>query len=1078
MPTERVQRQIDRLLDETEAALAQLDWPEVRARADAVLALDPENEDARTFLAAAERAGATNGAAPAASSPTATPTAQERRQVTVFFSDLSGFTALNEKLDPEDVRDIVNKIWDRAGEIVGRYDGRVTKLLGDAVMAVFGDPVAHEDDPRRAVRAVLELHEAVEALNRDVQPRIGSPIGMHTGINTGVVLTSESVLDGKQTGPLGDTINVAARLSSLGTTGQILVGPETRRAIEDTFDLEDLGRHDLKGKGEPVAVARVVSIAARNVTPARRSGRFVGRDRELSLLRDEFERASKGESAFVAISAEAGSGKTRLIEEFRTRIASGATWLEGRAYPFAQNIPYYAITDLISNRLGIDESDSAETVRSKLEERIGALVENASEVLPPLLQLYDIEGSQGSSIDREAYRSRLLEAVRVLVQTLAGRGPLVVCLQDLHWADPSTVDLLRQLASGMSGSVLTLVNYRPEFAFHEGGIREIKLTELSDRDTRDLVESLLDASSVPDELVTFLEGRTSGNPFFVEEIVNGLLENHVLAHSSEGWALTGQFDATSVPTTIRGVIASRIDRLDAERRRILQEASVIGREFLFTILSQVSGGEGTLEDGLAALESADLIRRRDVDADLEYLFKHALTQEVAYSGLLRSKRHELHGRVALAMEKLLGDRHREYAESIAYHFQNSDTPERAVPYLIIAGKKAIERYALSEAESHYSAGYEIVLAQPPSPRRDHDLLELIVEWELLHYYTADLNSSTRLMKAHAELLDRVSDPELRGMWLMWHCFASYTTLRFDEAVVFADRAIAIGEEFDSPRVLAYALTQKTWALLQVGRNGEGVAAASRALELVGRLSDERDSRYVRLKASCGASITQLLVGDLIKSRVLAKELLDFAGVSGSRRALSLAHYALGIIYQSTGDTDRGGVELASAREAAPDPVYKALAEVNLTAYLANSGRYEEARSIVEASLRLAETQGILLFAHLLRANQGLLLLAEGELTKGMDQIEEVHREFLSLGSIGLGTQLGFGIATIYAHIATGEGMNSGGKLGTIMKNPGFALGRARKASQTAYDSFANLSANLPPTSRGFVLASSSSSRSS
>ncbi len=1063
MPGERIQRQIDRLLDETEAALVERDWTRVRALAGDVLRLDPENADARSFLDACERDGA--GAAPAAPAlaTIAAPT-QERRQVTVLFSDLSGFTALNERLDPEDVRDIVNKIWDRAGEIVGRYDGRVTKLLGDAVMAVFGDPVAHEDDPLRAVRAVLELHEAVEALNRDVEPRIGSPIGMHTGINTGVVLTSESVLDGKQTGPLGDTINVAARLSSLGTTGQILVGPETRRAIEDTFDLEDMGLHDLKGKGEPVAVARVVSLAARHVTPARRSGRFVGRESELSLLRDEFDRARKGEPSFVAISAEAGSGKTRLVEEFRTRIATDATWLEGRAYPFAQNIPYYAITDLISNRLGIDESDSSETVRSKLEQRIGALVENASEVLPPLLQLYDIEGSQGSSIDREAYRSRLLEAVRVVVHALAGQGPLVVCLQDLHWADPSTVDLLRQLASGMSGAVMTLVNYRPEFAFHEGGIREIKLTELSDRDTRDLVESLLDANSVPDELVTLLEGRTSGNPFFVEEIVNGLLENHVLARNSEGWALTGKFDATSVPTTIRGVIASRIDRLDAERRRILQEASVIGREFLFTILSQVSRGEGTLEDGLSALESADLIRRRDVDADLEYLFKHALTQEVAYSGLLRSTRHELHGRVGQAMEKLLGDRSREYAESIAYHFQNSDTPERAVPHLIIAGKKAVERYALPEAEAHYRAAYDILLAEPETPQRNHDLLELIVEWELLRYYTADVRASSQLMTEHARLLDDVADPDLRGMWLVWHCYVAYSTMHSAEAVVFADRAIALGEECGSARVVAHALTQKSWALLNTGLSTDAFAAAERALSLLPQLGDERDNRYVRLKAGCGASRAYLGMGDLIKARARVKEVMESAG--DSRRALSLAHNTLGAIHQFTGDTDRAGAEFALSRDTAPDPMYRAIADLNLGAHLSRSGQYEDARAFVESALRFAEAQGHVGFALGQRGNQALLMFADGELTKGMDQIEAMQREFATGGYSGIATQIGVIIATIYARMTTGEGMDSGGKLGTILRNPGFVLGRARKASQTAYDMFTELSATLPPDLEG------------
>jgi len=963
------------------------------------------------------------------------------------------------------VRDVVNKVWDRAGEIVGRYDGRINKLLGDAVMAVFGDPVAHEDDPQRAVRAALELHEAVEALNRDVEPRIGAPIGMHTGVNTGVVLTSETLLDGKQeTGPLGDTINVAARLQSLAQTGQVLVGPETRRAIEATYDLEDLGLHDLKGKGEPVPVARVLSIASRNVTPARRQARFVGRDSELSLLRDELERARSGTPAFVAVSGEAGSGKTRLVDEFHTRVASDVTWLEGRAYPFAQNIPYYAITDLISNSLGIDEADSAETVRTKLEQGIAAIVENSSEVLPPLLQLYDIEGSQGSSIDREAYRGRLLHSLRTLVLSLARRGTLVVRLQDLHWADPSTVDLLRQFAAEQLASTLTLYNYRPEFSFHEGGIREIKLTELSDRDTRELVESLLDAGNVPNELVTFLEQRTGGNPFFMEEIVNSLLENHFLTRNGDGWTLTGQFDATSVPTTIRGVIAARIDRLDAERRRILQEASVIGREFLFTILSQVSGGDATLEDGLSALESADLIRKGHVDPDLEYLFKHALTQEVAYQGLLRSKRHELHGRVAQAMERLLGERQREYAESIAYHFQNSDSPERAVPYLLIAGKKAIERYALKEAETHYASAYEILLRQSESALRDHALLDLIVEWSLLHYYTGDLPAFRRLMTEHAALLETVQDPELRGMWLVWHCFVSYCMLEFHEAVAFVDRAIAIGEEAGSTRVLAYACTQKAWALLMIGRNLEGVGLSQKALELAGRLSDDRDARYIRFKAGCVASLAQLMAGDLIKARLLARQLMDFAIESGSARARSVAHHALGAIEGSAGDVERAVVEFTRSREAAPDPIYRALTEVPLAGNLAGSGRYDEARVVLESLISFGERQGMSLLFEFARMPQALMLLAEGKLSEGMDLLEATAKQAADLKSPYFQTFVNLTMATVYVRIVTGEGK---GSLGTVVRNPGFVFRRGRRASQIAFDILSQISQELPPDLEGF-----------
>ena len=984
---------------------------------------------------------------------------QERRQVTVFFSDLSGFTAMNERLDPEDVRDVVNKIWDRAGDIVRRYDGRINKLLGDAVMAVFGDPVAHEDDPSRAVRAALELHAAVEGLNQDFEPRIGAPIGIHTGVSTGVVLTSETILDGKQTGPLGDAINLASRLQTLAKTGQVLVGPETRRAIEGRFDLEDLGRHDLKGKGEPVAVARVHSIVSRSVTPARRQGRFVGRDTELSLLRDELERARKGTPAFVAVSGEAGSGKTRLLEEFRSRLASDATWLEGRAYPFAQGIPYYAVTDLISNSLGIDEADSSETLRIKLEQGIAAIVENSSEILPPLLQLYDIEGSEGSSIDREAYRGRLLQSVRAILQTLADRGTLIVCLQDLHWADPSTVDLLRQLAGQLSASTLMLFNYRPEFSFHEGGIREIKLEELSDRDTRELVASLLDSPEVPNELVEFLEDRTGGNPFFVEEIVNSLIENRGLVRNGDGWVPAQQFDTTSVPTTIRGVIAARIDRLEAERRRIIQEASVIGREFLFTILSQVSGGEATLEEGLMELESADLIRKRNVDPDLEYLFKHALTQEVAYQGLLRRKRQELHGRVAQAMERLLGDRHREYAESIAYHFQNSDTPARAVPYLVIAGKKAIERYALAEAETYYQSAYDILLEQAKSPEGDRSLLEVIVEWALLQYYTADFPAMKRLMKEHSDLLARVPEPELCGMWLTWHCFVGYCMIELEESLAASDRAIEIGEECGSARVLAYAYTQRGWAFGISGRSSGGLAANEKALALVGQLDDDRDARYVRLKAGCGGVFGRLSIGDLIKARAQAQELMDFAATSGSARALAFAYWSSAGISYFTGDVARAIKDAERARDAAVDPFYKSFIEPFVGLFLASAGQYAASKAVTDSGLRFTEDRGIFSLTLQHRLSEALVLLGEGELSRGMDQLEEIKREAHELDWGWLHTVARLNEAVVYARIASGEAKTS---IGAMARNLSFVIGRARGASRTAREALASLSEDLSP----------------
>jgi hypothetical protein len=636
----------------------------------------------------------------------------------------------------------------------------------------------------------------------------------------------------------------------------------------------------------------------------------------------------------------------------------------------------------------------------------------------------------------------------------------VVCLQDLHWADPSTIEILRQLATEPLSSTMTLYNYRPEFSFHEGGIREIRLSELSDRDTRELVESLLDASAVPEALVTFLEERTGGNPFFMEEILNSLIENHILTRTDNSWALTGQFDATSVPTTIRGVIAARIDRLDPDRRRILQEASVIGREFMFTILSQVSGGDTTLADGLSALESADLIRQRNVDADLEYLFKHALTQEVAYQGLLRSKRHELHGRVAQAMEQLLDERKREYAESIAYHFQNSDEPERSVPYLLIAGKKAIERYALAEAETYYRSAYDITLGQTASPERDHAMLELLVDRMLVYYYSGDIGLMDALMKEHAGLLDSVQDTELCGMWLTWHCFVAYSVLKLPESLAFADRAIAIGERIGSPRVLAYAYTQRAWADWNMGKGRQVVRDTEAALALLAQLTDERDATYVRLKALCGASLGRTMTGDFIKARALAGELMDFAVASGSKRALCFAHLSAAFIANGSGDEAREIAEGQKARDAAADPFYKAIAESFLAGWLIGTDT-EAGKAMIDELLAYTEPRGLTGVGIGSKPNLAQILIMEGEISRGMQELEAAKREAYDLEFV-MAPACEMMEAIIYARIATGEGGGGRPSVGMLVKNAGFVLGKARKASDIGREKLAKLSAELSP----------------
>lgn len=657
----------------------------------------------------------------------------ERRQITVFFSDVSGYTSLTEQLDPEDVQRIMKQIFAHAEEIVEKYGGGIERLLGDAVMAVFGDPVVHEDDPERAVRAVLELHAAVDQLSPKVEARIDRPLALHTGVNTGLVVTSGAEFDSA----VGDAINVAARLGDLSGPGEIFVGPETARAIAGLFAVEERGSHELKGKTGPVPVTQVLGLAPTRVEPSRRQADFVGRHEELGVLLAAVERMRHGESSVVTIRGEAGTGKTRLLSELRKRLPAEVQWLEGRAYAYGENIPYAAVIDLLRQAMGINEDDAPEVIHSKLRKAVSDLVQDLEQidvVYAPLTRLLGLETPENVDLDRETYRVKLLDSIVEMADTMAQRNPTVLTLQDLHWADPSTVDLIVNLIDRFEAPAVVVANYRPPFSLPVPGRRELELKALSPSQTGELVSSLLDGQVPPEGLVDFIVERTEGNPFFAEEIVNSLIETGTLQTEGSGWSVTGALEEVDLPTSIRGVIAARIDRLDEQRRRVLREASVVGREFLYDVVARVTTVSDDLKPSLETLEDADLIREKAVDPDLEYIFKHALTQDVAYEGLLKAERQELHARTAAAIETLFEGRLEEVTETLAYHWSHSNDTDKAVEYLMAAGRKAMERYALKESQAHFEHAYELLLDEPDGESRDRGIVHLLLQWGFLAYY--------------------------------------------------------------------------------------------------------------------------------------------------------------------------------------------------------------------------------------------------------------------------------------------------------------------------------------------------------
>ncbi|MDH5540363.1 MAG: AAA family ATPase, partial [Rhizobacter sp.] len=682
-------------------------------------------------------------AAPAGASA---PAGAERKQVSVLFCDLTGFTAISERLDPEETRQIMARIFGLAAEIVGRYDGRIEKFIGDAIMALFGVPQAHEDDPVRAVRAALKLHEAVARLAPELAARTGAAVAMHSGVNTGVVVTGELHFDHGTAGPLGDTINLAARLMNAAPSGQIWIGPQTRRLVGHLFELEDLGAQTFKGKAQPVEAARVLRARSSAEPASRHRGSFVGRQAELGALLGAVEKVRDGTPQVYALRGDAGTGKTRLVAELRERVGNDVRWLEGRAYPYAQDTPYAPLIDLFSRMLGIEETDPPAAVRAALGQCVSELLGEAPEALPLLLHLFHLEQEGGLVIEREAFREQLEAALRRMIGALARRAPTVICVQDLHWADPSTTALLQRLAADLLEPVLMLLNYRPGAAVVPG-VTELTLGELSPRQTGELLHSLLQGEP-PAELARFVVERCDGNPFFIEEIVNALVETEVLRRTDRGWQLARSPGEAGLPSTIRGVLAARIDRLDEARRRVLRQAAVVGREFLFSIVERVTDADMDLPGSLVQLESADLIRTRRLDPELEYIFKHALTQDVAYEGLLKTERQMLHARTAQAIETVLAARIPEFVETLALHWLRAGVADKAVHYLTGAGLKCVERFALPEATRHFRQAYKLLAQTQRTPEQRHALAELLCAWSQVHYYEGTIDEWRSLLEKH------------------------------------------------------------------------------------------------------------------------------------------------------------------------------------------------------------------------------------------------------------------------------------------------------------------------------------------
>ena len=670
-----------------------------------------------------------------------------------MFADLSGFTTLSETADAEDVRNLVNTCFERLGTVATRLGGHIDKFIGDELMVLFGAPQAMEDHASRALVAALEMREALGAFNEEHAHLAANPLGMHFGINSGLVIAGDMGPEARRDYTvMGDPVNVAARLAAQAPTGSIYVGADSRRLVGPGFEFNSRGAFTLAGREQPVEVFELDAISG--TAPTTRSVHaetaLFGRADELRTLRELLDDvAGEQRPRSVAIVGPAGIGKSRLLAEFQrwaTAERPEVVLLAGSATPHTSMIPYHLIADFIRRLLDVRESETPADIRSHLDTRLRQIGIDDPAQLEAIAMVLAVESETGrlKDVDPHERSKHLSMAVVNIVRSMASLSPLILALEDLHWADDQSIDLIEKvLAELVEGPILFLTTTRPiadqdENKGERGATAlftadaSLVLGELQDEVSVQLVHALAPGLETSPDVVQTIVRKGQGTPLFVEAIVGTLFDQGVLAGGSagEGTSVQGAVDDVSVPDTVWAVLAERIDRLGADQKQALQMASIVGREFWDGLVGELTGMP-EIDTRLRSLEEQAFIESvgpATFDGEWEWTFRHVLVQDVAYAGMLRAVRRAAHLRVGAWLEQRAGERRGEFAPLLAYHFERGEDWQRTAELAEESGDRAAHLFANREAGLAYRQGLEALALLPPEPTIQRRMVELTLKF--------------------------------------------------------------------------------------------------------------------------------------------------------------------------------------------------------------------------------------------------------------------------------------------------------------------------------------------------------------
>jgi class 3 adenylate cyclase len=905
------------------------------------------------------------------------PAREARKTVTVLFCDVTGSTELGEHLDPESLRSAMERYFDRMQTVLEAHGGTVEKFIGDAIMAVFGVPRIHEDDAVRAVRAAAEMREALTELNGHLEAELGITIVVRTGINTGEVVAGER--GGDQRLVTGDAVNTAARLEQAASPGEILIGERTFELARDAVDAEPVDPLALKGKAEAVGAYRLLSVQKGVAGHERRlDAPMIGRERQLRTLLDSFEGVVADRTCHLfTVLGPAGIGKSRLVREFGSRVDPRALLLTGRCLSYGEGITLWPITEMAIQAAAIKEGDPPDRARTALR----AALRDAPDADAIAAQLADLLGIGGGGPVDASW------AIRRFLEALSREGPVVAVLDDIHWAEPTLLDVIEHVADwSREAPILLLCMARPELLEDRpgwgGGKRNatsVHLEPLSEPEADELIENLLGHPALTPEIRERIRAAAQGNPLFVEEMLEMLLDDGVLVQKEDEWVATVDLTTVKVPPAISALLAARLDRLSSDERMVLEAASVVGEVFEPDALVSLIGdnAQSRVPQVLDALLRKDLIRptSSDVGARDALRFRHILLRDAAYDAVPKGDRASLHQSFAGHLEESFGSRSSEFDEFIGYHLERShqlrtelglrdeqtaSIGRRAFEHLGAAGSRAFQRGDTGAASNLLARAADLVPSDDPERLR--------LGWRLGQALTESgaITAGSDVLQTTIDRARAAGDQHAAGYaeCVLWVArVISDPEIDVDQWEADADRLIALFEGLGDPQGAALAWMQKSYSLWFRLRLADSGVAAERAIEHARAAGDAYVVSEMRGHHLATIGLGPLPIGESLPRH---EQTLDHARAQGDRRLEQTALRGLGAMH-------------------------------------ANLGHFEEARNLVAAGRGIEEELGLMieywagsqLAAHVADM-AGDLDRAAGELREGCEHLEELgETAFLS-----------------------------------------------------------------------------------